>query len=85
MTKLSKKSKTNKRSDEFCIPVFDIHDKTIGNVNGKSQITTSAYEIRCRLDDSKIIKTLLARCFEDNNTDFSFIPYGLSQMITNET
>ena len=85
MTKLSKKSKTNKGSDEFCISVFDIHDKTIGNVNEKSRTSTSAYEIRCHLDDSKIIKTLLARCFEDNNTDFSFILYALSQMITNET
>ena len=31
------------------------------------------------------MKRLLARCSEDSNTDFSFIPYGLSQMTTNET
>ena len=31
------------------------------------------------------MKKLLARCSVDGNTDFSFIPYGLSQTTTNET
>ena len=45
MTRLSKESKTNKGFNEICTPVFDIHHKTIGNGNGKSRITSSAYEI----------------------------------------
>ena len=31
------------------------------------------------------MNTLLVRCSEDGSNDFSFIPYGLSQMTTNET
>ena len=82
---LSKESKTEKGSTEIHIATFDIHHKTIWNGNEKSHIPTSAYEIECHPDDSKIMKTLLARCSEDGNNDFSFIPYGLSHMTTNET
>ena len=45
----------------------------------------SAYESMYHPDDSKIMKTLLAKNSRDSNTDFSFIPYGLSQMTANET
>ena len=85
VTQLSKESKRNKGFAEIHIPAFEIHHKTIGNENGKSHITTSAYEIRCHPDKSKIMKTLLAKCSEDGNTNFSFILYGLSQITTNET
>ena len=70
---------------EIHIPAFDIHHKTIGNGNGKICITTSVYKIKCHPDDSKIMKTLLARCSEHGSNGFSFIPYGFPQITTNET
>ena len=60
VTLLSKVSKRNKGSTEINIPTFDIHHKTIESGNGKSRITTSAYEIRCHPNNSKIMNTLLA-------------------------
>ena len=56
MRGLSKGYKTEKGSTEIHIPAFNIHHKTIGNGNGESRITTSAYGIRCYPDDFKITK-----------------------------
>ena len=39
----------------------------------------------CHPDDSKIMKTLMARCSEDGSNDLVFIPYGLTQISTNMT
>ena len=85
MKRLSKDAKTGQGYTEIYFPVFDIHHKTIGNSNEKNRIMTSAYESRCHPDDSRIMKTLLGRCSEDDSNVFSFIAYGLTQTTTNTT
>ena len=72
-----------KESDKaVVIPVFDIHSKNIGNGNGTGRITTNAYEFHYYPDNSNIFKALLARCFDDINNDYHFIPFGLPQLTT---
>ena len=73
------------RQNEILIPAFDIHHKTVGNGNGANRISTTAFDIRCNPKDSSLLKTLMARCSEDTNNDFTFIPYGLLQMTNAET
>ena len=86
MTKEGKKALTKtgeKESNEaVVIPVFDIHSKNVGNGNEAGIITTNAYEFRCRPDNSNIFKTLLARCSDDINNAFHFIPFELPQLTT---
>ena len=82
---LSNDAKTAQGYEETHLLVFNIRHKTIGNGNGKRRITTSAYENKCHPNDSKIMKALMVRCSEDGSNDFAFIPYGLTQMIANET
>ena len=72
-----------KESDEaVVIPAFDIHSKNIGNGNGSGRITTNAYEFRYHHDNSNIFKALLARCSDDINNAFHFIPFELPQLTT---
>ena len=77
-------TKTGKKeSDEaLVIPAFNIHSKNVGNGNGVGRITTNAYEFRCHPDNSNIFKVLLARCSDDSNNAFHFIPFGLPQLTT---
>ena len=73
------------RKNEIVIPALDIHHKTVGNGNGADRISTTAFDIRCNPKDSSLLKTLMARCSEDPNNEFTFIPYGLLQMTNTET
>ena len=73
------------RQNEILIPAFDIHHKTVGNGNGANRISTTAFDIRCNSKDSSLFKTLMARCSEDTNNEFTFIPYELLQITNAET
>ena len=73
------------RQNEILIPAFDIHHKTVGNGNGANRISTIAFDIRCNLKDSSLLKTLMTRCSEDTNNEFTLILYGLLQMTNAET
>ena len=73
------------RQNEILIPANDIHHKTVGNSNGANRISTTVFDIRCNPKDSSLLKTSMARCSEDTNNEFTFIPYGLLQMTNTET
>ena len=82
------------RQNEILIPAFDIHHKTVGNGNGENRIgngnganiiSTTAFDIRCNPKDSSLLKTLMTRCSEDTNNEFTFIPYELLQITNAET
>ena len=77
------KDKNKNGQYEVRIPVFDIYHKIIGNGNGSERITISVYEIRCHPKDSIILKVLLAKCSEDPEKKFAFVPFNLTQMTSN--
>ena len=76
LTKIDEKDSNN----AVIIPAFGIHGKNIGNGNRVERITANAYEFCCHTDNSEIFKTLLARCSEDSNNAFHFIPSELPQL-----
>ena len=78
LTKIDEKDSNN----AVIIPSFDIHSKNIGNGNKEERITTNTYEFYCYTDNSEISKTLLARCSDDSNNAFHFIPSKLPQLTT---
>ena len=73
------------RRNEILIPAFDIYHKTVGNGNGANRVSTIVFDIRCNPKDSSLLKTLMTRCSEDTNNEFTFIPYRLLQMTNAET
>ena len=73
------------RQNEILIPAFDIHYKTVGNGNRANMIPKTAFDIRCNPKDSSLLKKIMARCSEDLNNEFTFIPYRLLQITNVET
>ena len=44
-----------------------------------------SFDIRCNPKEYSLLKTLTARCSEDHNNNFTFIPYELLQITNTET
>ena len=76
----SKDTEKFKKKNKILIPAFDIHHKTVDNRNGSNRISTTVVDICCNPKYYFLIKILMARCSEDPNNDFTFIPYRLLQM-----
>ena len=81
----SKDTEGFQKKNEILIPTFDIHYKTVGNEKGSNMISTTAFDIPCNPKESYLLKTIIKRCLEDPNNDFTFIPYGPLQMTNAET
>ena len=70
----------NTIQQKIVIPVFDLHNKEIGDGNGNERVTTYTYEIRTPSNNANMLKNLLCKISNEGNSNLRFIPYGIQSL-----
>ena len=66
------------------IPAFVLHNREVGDGNGKDRVTTFSYEIRCVPTKAYMLNNLLCK-ISSEDPNVKFIPYGLNTPTTDNT
>ena len=78
------KDSNENETDRIIIPAFDLYGKEVGNGNGRERITTHAYEIRTSPKNTEMLKNLLCKISNEENTNLKFILYGIHTVFKTE-
>ena len=62
------------------IPAFGSYNKQLGDDNGNDRITTFAYEIRTSPTNKNILKNLLCKIFNEDESKLRFISYKIQSL-----
>ena len=62
------------------IPVLDLYCKEIVDSNGNERISTFSYEIRTSLNNAHMLKNLLYKISNEDNSNLIFISYVIQSI-----
>ena len=76
--------KDPEHNNSITFPAFDLSTKRIGFGKGTNRVTTVAYEVKCHLSHSTILKSFLIKAsvldpLPPSDKNIHFIPHGLIQ------
>ena len=65
---------------KIVIPVLDLYCKEIVDSNGNERISTFSYEIRTSLNNAHMLKNLLYKISNEDNSNLIFISYVIQSI-----